>query len=219
MTRAPAIVVVTVVVVAVGCGDDEGSSSKPATEAAPASTSEKAASPTGARGLDKLVTDPRQRLRPVVRGKFEYASAKANFTQRFIGRFPAPNCDAYGRKGEGGKFSTPYILYPKGTRLSPSMNAGVTIKNYGGPGNYDNSGPALTGSIGARDADGSSLSQLSAVNFSEVKFTAAKDAGGRIYFSGDDLQNRGANDDVSGQIYWTCSDERIDTDAYETNPY
>lgn len=197
---AAAVLAVAAIVVALSsCGDEESSP----------------------QGASELILDPSAPVRPIVTGTYEFHGPEGSFTQPFVGKllYNGP-CATYGREGGTGVFSSPYALYPTGTKLDHSLSgAGVTISNYKGPGEYTSAANQLTGSLSARDGNGAEVGTASVTYDSSFTFTAKADAGGRIHFEGQNRAESSSDQRVSGTLTWTCKDTRLSQSAYSLNAY
>jgi hypothetical protein len=182
--------------------------------------------------------DPNKVSRPVAVGTYEFHGSGVNLEQEFVGYFDAKNCAQYSETGvgaHGDRFETPTILYPTGaggkTLLAPKVyfaGNGGKISPFGGPGTYTNKGGDVGGDVGVRIPGGSPGGTLRYVSLSDSQQSRASfdvrpyGAGsGALYFSGVEFYTTSASKEdviVTGKLYWSCVDRRLDRDQYTLNP-
>jgi hypothetical protein len=170
----------------------------------------------------KLILDPNEPPRAIAHGtyRFIYPRGDIDFKQPFIGVLGhGESCEAYGKKGNGGRFETPTPFYPDGTKLDHSFSGGVTIDHYAGPNTYTTKQNQLGGSLGARNALGRDVGSTSASGaYSEVSFTTSAEGAGTLPFRGYELVPPYSHE-IAGQMEWTCKMERLKRGVYSINAY
>jgi hypothetical protein len=164
------------------------------------------------------IVDSTSPVRAYVQGTYRYDGPGGSFTQSFAGSLNfSGTCAEYGKSGFGGRFETPYALYPAGTKLDHSLTGTVTVREYRGPRTYQASD--LTGELGARDGSGTSVGFMSVSSPAQVTVTVKPDGAGEVTFAGRDLGNLKVQAPISGSLAWNCQDVRLKVGAYSLNAY